>query len=130
QLSEEVRARILSAILEQKQFTAWCRDQAREFGSELSPDWLESDDNRIFDEFVLQDPSRSGPIRGHCIIVTGSSGSAEDALAIGLDLILSMTTPQSVDQQSQGSRLAVQRLSIQKIVEMCEVVIRSAIEVA
>jgi len=129
-VSEEARAQVLARILGEVPFTAWCRDRARVNGIVLGPAWSESgNENRIFAELVLKGSGSDGqsPWRAHCMISTGPSSPAPDALAIGLDLILSLPLRPETGQQDEASIPGVDKFTVQELVEMSETVMESAI---
>jgi hypothetical protein len=131
---EDPRAKALAKILAQVELTAWCRRAAHSIGLDLKPQWAEEGfSNPMYAGFFLR-PEKADtkpPLQGHCAITTGSSRTGDaDVLALALDLLLYLPFPGQQDPTGTVSLIKGDRLRIQQLTELTEIVTQSAIQAA
>jgi hypothetical protein len=132
-ISEEARARTVVKILAETPFTAWCLRTMQATGVvPIASDWTESgQSNRIYAEFVLGQSASEGPppLRAHCMISAGSARPAENALALGLDLVMSLPWP-ATSHDDALQLLSGDKVSVSGLIEPCELMMESAMMAA
>lgn len=123
----------MRSILAEAPLTEWCFRTAHELGLSLGPAWAESaGGNRICAEFALGESAseESSPLQAHCMVSTGSSSQAENAIALALDLVMSLPWPATSPEDSAESTMSGGKFSASALIEPCEITTRSAVMAA
>lgn len=100
EITDEQRAKIIKAILQDSRLTAWCGAITRQLGAGMAPCWEEAGwSNPSYAGFALtsavpaEDPSPL-PLHAFCAASFGPPDpGSTDGLALGLDLVVDMPFP-------------------------------------
>jgi len=110
--------------------TEVCLRTARAMGAPLPPSWEEtSGGNQIYADFTLggSDTRGASPFQVHCQVSAGSSGSADSALALALDLVMWLPWPAESAQDAGFPILSDGKFRLDSLLKPCEMLSKSAL---
>jgi hypothetical protein len=95
----------------------------------IRPNWAEvGSGNRIYAEFALDESSmeEAAPLRAYSMVSAGSSPPADNALVLGLDLVLSLPQVAAAIERTSEALYNDGKLTVASLLEPCEILTKSA----